>query len=108
MLKADGSFKASGRSLVLLSAFHDGAVWTTAEPARERLAMPEADPVPEAPVEDAPLEASTGAEAAAFDPADHGETVEEASDAEAEAMESTAAEPGEQPGSQETEPSETR
>ena len=34
MLDAGGNFQASGRSLVLLSALHDGAVWTTAEPAR--------------------------------------------------------------------------
>jgi glycogen operon protein len=74
MLDAGGKFKASGRSLVLLSALHDGAVWTTAEPARERLSMPEVDPVPEAPeeeapLEEAPLEASTGAEAAAVEAA---------------------------------------
>ena len=89
---------ATGRSLVLLSALHDGAVWTTAEPARERMAMPEADPVPEAEKTDAPLEAPTGVEMAAFDPADHGGVAEEARGAEAEAREAQ---------NQEAEPTET-
>jgi glycogen operon protein len=99
MLDAGGNFQASGRSLVLLSALHDGAVWTTAEPARERLSMPEVDPVPaEAPEGGAPLEASTGAEAAAVDPVGHGAAVE-TSGGEAAVLESEG---------QEAEPSETR
>jgi len=96
MLDAGGNFKASGRSLVLLSALHDGAVWTTAEPARERLSMPEVDPVP-VPPEEAPLEASTGAEAAAVDPVGQdaaGAIVEEASEKDAVAER---AEPSETP-----------
>jgi isoamylase len=95
MLDAGGEFTATGRSLMLLSAFHDGAVWTTAEPARERMAMPEADPVPEAPEK---TEAPTGVEMAAFDPADHGDVAEEARGAEAEAQEAQ---------NQEAEPTET-
>jgi len=83
---------------MLLSALHDGAVWTTAEPARERMAMPEADPVPEAPEEEAPLEAPTGVEVAAFDPADHGDVAVEARGAEAEAEDAQ---------NQEAEPTET-
>jgi glycogen operon protein len=83
---------------MLLSALHDGAVWTTAEPARERMSLPEADPVPEAPEENAPLEVPTGVEMAAFDPADHGDVAEEARGAEAEAQEAQ---------NQEAEPTET-
>jgi glycogen operon protein len=59
MLDAGGNFQASGRSLVLLSALHDGAVWTTAEPARARLSMPEVVILPDAMEQEAPLEAST-------------------------------------------------
>ena len=98
MLDAGGNFRASGRSLVLLSALHDGAVWTTAEPAHERLSMPEVDPVPEAPAKtDAPLEAPTRVEVAAFDPADHADVAEEARGAEADVLEAQNqdAEPGE-------------
>jgi hypothetical protein len=70
--------------------------------------MPEVDPVPEAmeqeaPEGGAPLEASTGAEAAAVDPVGHGAAVEasgeETSGGEAAVLESEG---------QEAEPSETR
>jgi isoamylase len=98
MLDAGGAFNVAGRSLMLLSALHDGAVWTTAEPARERMAMPEVDPVPEAPEEEVPLEAPTGVEVAAFDPADHGDVAVEARGAEAEAEDAQ---------NQEAEPTET-
>jgi isoamylase len=98
MLDAGGAFNVAGRSLMLLSALHDGAVWTTAEPARERMAMPEVDPVPEAPEEEVPLEAPTGVKVAAFDPADHGDVAVEARGAEAEAEDAQ---------NQEAEPTET-
>ena len=48
------------------------------------------------------------AEAAAFDPADHGDTVEEASGAEAAAMENETASQEGEPEGQEAEPSGTR
>ena len=104
MLDAGDNFQASGRSLVLLSALHDGAVWTTAEPARARLSMPEVVILPEAMEQEAPEEASTGAEAAAVDPAVHGDTGVEAS-GEGASGEEAAVPEGER---REAEPSETQ
>jgi len=98
MLDAGGAFNVAGRSLMLLSALHDGAVWTTAEPAHERMALPEADPVPVALEEEVPLEAPTGAEIAAFGPVDRGDVAEEARSAEAETEDAQ---------NQEAEPTET-
>jgi len=67
LLDAGGEFNASGRSVVLLSALHDGAEWTTRDTVRERLTTPNVEPIPDAVHEEGMADAPTGAEAAAHD-----------------------------------------